>query len=312
MKKSVIRATGLKPPVTHAPKRLATTADVIKLQRLMVHALVRPLTASDGMQETWIDGRPMAEVAEEYIKSNDRLTSFERLQLYNRMYWFRLIDCVYDDSPGLRAVIGEKKFPAFVEAYLAKYPSRSFTLRNLCERLGQFVAEEPQWSAPHTKLAQQVAAFERAQTEAFDGESRPVLTTKEIAKTPPDRLRLSLQPYLTLLALDYPIDDYVIAVKRRDALRGEASHAVDQGSKRAANKKVRRPRRQRTYLVVHRYQNQLYYKRVDGRAFKILSALHAGETLADAVTAAGRGTKAEDVREWFGMWMSLGWLCRRK
>ena len=45
----------------------------------------------------------MAEVAAEFIKPNDRLTSFERLEIYNRMYWFRLIDCVRDDCPGLRA-----------------------------------------------------------------------------------------------------------------------------------------------------------------------------------------------------------------
>ena len=35
-------------------------------------------------------------VADTFIKPNDRLTSFERLEIYNRQYWFRLIDCFYD------------------------------------------------------------------------------------------------------------------------------------------------------------------------------------------------------------------------
>ena len=40
--------------------------------------------------------------------------------------------------------------------------------------------------------------------------------------------RLALQPYMTLLEMAYPLDDFVIAVKRRDtALRSEASNAVD-------------------------------------------------------------------------------------
>ena len=52
----------------------------------------------------------MNKVADSFIKPNDRLTSFERLEIYNRVYWFRVLDCLYDDYPGLRAVLGERKF----------------------------------------------------------------------------------------------------------------------------------------------------------------------------------------------------------
>jgi hypothetical protein len=277
----------------------------------MTHALVRPLTPGDDLQPHWLDGRPMADVAAEFIKPNDRLTSLERLQIYSRSYWYRLISCIYDDSPGLRALLGEKKFSALVRAYLAKYPSRSFTLRDLCSRLPQFIREEPHWTAPRTALAHAVARFEWAQTVAFDGEARPVLTPDEIADAPPARLRLGLQPYLTLLALDWPVDDYVIAVKKRDALRHEASHVVDHGPRAAERKRVPVPRRKRVFVVVHRYNQKLYYKRVEAPAFKILGALRAGRTLAQAVAAAGRGVTQVQVREWFTTWAELGWFCRR-
>ncbi len=134
---------GLKPAPRHAPTSLATDTDLRSLQRLMLHALVQPLQPNDDLQPLWRDGRPMAEVVAEFIKPNDRLTALERLQIYSRSYWFRLIDCIYDDAPGLRALLGEKKFSALVRAYLAKYPSRSFTLRNLASRLAQFIQEEP-------------------------------------------------------------------------------------------------------------------------------------------------------------------------
>ena len=90
----------------------------------------------------------MEKVAAEFIKPNDRLTSFERLQLYNRMYWFRLFDAIRDDCPGLLAALGERAFGRLAQAYLAKYPSRSFTLRNLCSRLVQFIRENPSLTAP--------------------------------------------------------------------------------------------------------------------------------------------------------------------
>jgi hypothetical protein len=278
----------------------------------MAHALVQPLTADDDLQPVWRDGRPMAEVAAEYIKPNDRLTAFERLQIYSRSYWFRLIDCVYDDSPGLRAALGEEKFSALVRAYLAKYPSRSFTLRNLCARLAQFIREEPRHTAPRTALAHAIARFEWAQTVAFDGEARPVLTPDDLAGTPPAKLRLGLQPYLSLIEANWPVDDYVLAVKKRDALRSEASNAIDRAPGAASRKKVPLPRRTKTFLVVHRYNLKLYYKRVEAPAFKVLTALAAGRTLVDAVAAAGPRVKPERVREWFATWMELGWFCRRK
>ena len=43
----------------------------------------------------------------------------------------------------------------------------------------------------------------------------------------PVRLRLSLQPYVSLLALHHAVDDYVLAVKQRDrALRAAASRLL--------------------------------------------------------------------------------------
>jgi len=277
----------------------------------MAHALMCPLGAGENLRPKWIDGRPLAKIAAEFIKPNDRLSSLERLQIYRRSYWYRLIDCVYEDCPGLRALLGERKTAALVRGYLAKYPSRSFTLRNLCSRLPQFIREEPRRTSPRTALAHDVARFEWAQTVAFDGEACPVLTPDDIADTPPARLRLGLQPYLTLLALDWPVDDFVIAVKKRNALRREASNVMDRAPRAGLRRKIPLPRRAQTFVVVHRYQQRLYYKRVETRAFRMLEALQAGRTLVQAVAAAGPRVKAEQVQAWFETWMELGWFCRR-
>jgi hypothetical protein len=305
---------GLNSPPRRAPRRLRTTGDLRRLQRLMAHVLVRPLTDGDGLQEQWIDGRRTAEVAAEFIKPNDRMTAFDRLQLYNRMYWFRLIDCVYDDNPGLRALLGEKKFSALVRGYLAKYPSRSFSLRNLGSRLEQFIREEPAGTAPRTVVAAEVAAFEWAQTVAFDAEQRPVVTAAEIAKTPPSRLRLGLQPYVTLLALNHAVDDYVIAVKQHGVLRDATSNTPD--AARGASPRLRKPappRRRPVWLAIHRVNYVVHYKRLDPAAFRILVALRDGRTLTQAMSAAGAGkVRPAEIQAWFTTWMRLGWFCRRK
>jgi hypothetical protein len=277
----------------------------------MTATIIQPLVgANDDLPKRWRDGRSMAAVAEEFIKPNDRLSSLERLQIYARCYWYRVIQAVYDDCPGLVALLGEKKFIALTEAFLAKYPSRSHSLRNICARLPQFIREAPRWTAPETKLAHDIARFEWAQTVAFDGEARPGLTRDDIADAPPARLRLGLQPYLSLLAVDWAIDDYIIAVKKRDALRSDASNAVDPRP-RAATKRVSRPKRERVHLVLHRYDSRLYYKRIEPAAFRMFEALRAGKTLAQAVTAGGPSVTAKQVQDWFATAMELGWFCPR-
>ncbi len=300
----------MRPPPKRAPSRIASTEDLRAFQRMMASALVRPLTSDDKLQPRWIDGRPMDEVASEFIKPNDRLTSFERLQLYSRMYWFRLYDSIRDDCPGLLAALGERSFGRLAQAYLARYPSRSFTLRDLCSRLEQFIREKPRLTAPRTALASEIARFEWAQTVAFDGESRPVIATSQLARTPPSRLRLGLQPYVTLLALRYPIDTFVIALKRRDALRSEASNTPDAAAVvHRAFRRAALPRPRRTHVAVHRHNNRLFYKRLDPAAFRILEALAGGRTLSRAIAAAGPRVRPAQVKAWFTSWMALGWFC---
>ena len=294
------------------PARPDSPSALRSFQRLMKDAVVRPLAPGHRMQRRWTDGRPMATVAAEFIKPNDRLTSFDRLEIYNRMYWFRIIDCFYDDCPGLRAALGERKFSRLAVAYLAKNPSRSFTLRNLCSRLEAFIRAEPRWTAPRTALAREIARFEWAQTVAFDEAARPVVRPADFGGTHPARLRLALQPYVTLLALEHPVDSYVIAVKKRDTLRAEASNASTSARPAKRLHRVSLPRRERTWVAVHRVDNQLYYKRLDRPSYLILAALRDGQTLNRAVAAAGRGVTPEQVQAWFALWTQLGWLCRRK
>lgn len=291
--------------------RADTPRNFLAFQRTLKDALIRPLAPGDRTQKKWIDGRSMDDFAAQFVKGNDRLTPLERLQIYNRMYWFRLLDCFHDDCPGLRALLGQRRFTQLAEGYLTKHPSSSFTLRNLCSRLADFIRANPKWTAPHTALAVEIARFEWAQTVAFDEAALPVVSPDKIAKTSPGKLRLRLQPYVTLLALQHPIDDYVIAVKKRDALRNAASNATTSVHESGNSRRVPRPKRERIWLAVHRLNNRLYYKRLSAPAFKVLSAIESGEPLAKALTAAGTKTKPEDIREWFATWTQLGWLCER-
>jgi hypothetical protein len=61
-------------------------------------------------------------------------------------------------------------------------------------------------------------------------------------------------------------------------------------------------------VAVHRYDNDLYYHRLEASAFRVLTALSAGATLADAC----RDVTPRALKRWFTTWSALGWFCKRR
>jgi hypothetical protein len=281
----------------------------------MAAAVMRPLTRHGAMQSKAADGRSMKTVAAAFIKPNDRLTSFDRLEIYNRQYWFRLRDCFYDDYPGLRAVLGDRRFERMAEAYLERHPSACFTLRNLGRRLLPFLEKEPRWIAPNPKLALDMTRLEWAHIEAFDNEARPPLEMSSLAGQKPGRVRLRLQPHLTLLALGHEVDEFLIKVKQGERLRSEASNAMELRRARLRHRLRRNLRPKTVFLAVHRHNDVVYYKRLDSAQFCMLSAFQKNATMAEAFdqlaqTGAATGDIGKKVKSWFETWASLGWFCR--
>ena len=92
--------------------------NLLDFQRRMAEDVSRPLTIDFAMQDFSPEGTSVQEIAAEYIKPNDRLSSFERLQIYNRQYWFRVSGAVSEDYPALSAVLGQERSEELILAYL--------------------------------------------------------------------------------------------------------------------------------------------------------------------------------------------------
>jgi hypothetical protein len=289
---------------------------LLSLQRRMANAVMMPLTPAERMRAVAPNGRPMRRVAAQFIKPNDRLTSFERLEIYNRQYWFRILAGMIDDYPGLRAVLGDRRFDAMCRAYLTDCPSRSFTLRDLGSRLERWLRSQPRWAGKKQRLAVDMARLEWAHIEAFDGKAEQPLEPEDLSAGAGPNLRVRLQPYLQLLDLRYPVDDLVLEVKD-DEDTDFASNAFDERRKRSKQVlAVARLRPAPIFLAVHRMDFSVYFRRLEREEFAILSALGAGKTLRRAIELGFRRSsipaakRAENVREWFYDWAALGWFCK--
>jgi hypothetical protein len=290
---------------------------LLELQRRMAAAVMLPLTRNDTMQRKTQDGRSMKSEAAAFIKPNSRLTSFERIEIYNRQYWFRVISAFSEDFPGLAAVIGEAAFEKLTRAYLADCPSQSFTLRNLASRLEDWLRNHPEFAGKKFGLALDVARLEWAYVEAFDNAVERALTTADLGQLGGDS-QLSLQPHLRLLHLEHTVDDFVIETHRRHASQEVASNAFTEMKRARRRRLPASVKRGEIYLAVHRYENAVYYKRLEREEYQLLFALSEGSTLGESLDRAFAKSKIDEekrpgcVQAWFANWAELGWFCRHK
>ena len=286
------------------------------IQRAMAAAVMQPLTPDDDMQSHAADGRAMVDVAASFIAPNSRLNSFERLEIYNRQYWYRVLSGLAEDFVALRAVLGSRQFAALSVAYLGEHPSRSFTMRNIGSHLPAWLAMHPEFARRRHSLAVDIARIEWAFVVAFDSAERTPLTLAQIAALDGSS-QLALQPHIELMGLNYPAEELVLELHQRE--KRQASEAgVDSGEAELPPAKLPRLRRNLSWLAAHRVEHSVYYLRMEREAFLILNAFRQGRTFVEAIEAGFADSTipaarhAARLQKWFNQWAELGWICARE
>jgi hypothetical protein len=287
---------------------------LLELQQRMMKAVMQPLTSSNRIVPKTPAGRPMRIEVSEFITPNDRMAAIERLEIYSRSYWFRVLESLNDDFPGLRAVLGKRAFDRLSRAYLADCPSQSFTLRNLGSRLEGWLRRNPRYAGSRQALALDMVRLEWAHIEAFDSAAEKVLGPEDMLELGPG-FRAGLQPYIRLLALDYPVDGLRIQVNHAAEEHEAASNAVLKRKYRSLSQRVTRMKRERIYLAVHRIDFAVYYRRIAAEEYGLLNALREGQPFGRAIQTGFKdspitnGEQPSMLEQWFAAWAELGWLC---
>ncbi len=96
---------------------------------------------------------------------------------------------------------------------------------------------------------------------------------------------------MRLLRCEYPVDDLLSALEER----------------RRPLPLRDRPAAEHVHLVVHRSDNELFFKRVGAAEFRVLQALQRGANLGDAALL---GRDPDRVRALFELAASLRWFAR--
>jgi hypothetical protein len=184
--------------------------------------------------------------------------------------------------------------------------------------LESWLRKKPTWTAGRRNLALDMVRLEWADIEAFDGGAEPTLKPEDLASANPAKLRLRLQPYVQLLDLRYPVDDLLLEVRKGDDDTDVASNAFSERHHQKRVSAVAKLKPSPIFLVVHRMDDSVYFRRLQREEFAILSALRSGKPLKTAVENALRASsipsdeRAANVQHWFQTWAALGWFCQHE
>ncbi len=238
--------------------------------------------------------------AESVITRSRMLSGIDRLEIYAKAYYARLLECIRAEFPVLAQAMGEELFDEFAVGYLERYPSRSYTLNRLGSNFPRYLDETRPPDESWAELIVELAKLELAIAEVFDGpgvEGQPLLTATELAAIPADRwpeARLNPVPCLRLLKLRYPVRAYYTA------LHDDEEAAL--------------PDRLDTYLALTRRNYVVRFHDLTPPEYLVLTALCEGQNVETAIGHLTESPElnlmklADDLRRWFYEWTVAGFF----
>ncbi len=259
------------------------------LQREFFKALLLPLRGSSRnsteLAPTDEGHAPeFFEIADDIIKPGPELSAAERLELYHRQYWFRILDSLAEDFPVLRRMAGDALFWELIEAYLLVRPSESFTLRHLGEAFADHIESAPSLNESRREWFSAIARIEYAFMKCFECGQSALPEPEDLADSV-----IELQEHVQLLRLPYPADlcwewpDFEPAA----SINPEFVHVA----------------------VWREPSGRSRQERVEAAELPLLSKLREGIRL-DALfdELPDPGPSEDDITRWFAKWQGHRWL----
>jgi hypothetical protein len=201
----------------------------------------------------------------------------------------RMIEALTVDYGALAHFIGEDAFEKLVREYVQRFPSRSYTLNRLGDALPEYIASS---TLKRRIFLRDLAKLELAMTQVFDEAEAEPLPGDAIASVPPERIadaRIVPIPALRLLSLDYDANEAFQAFR---------------------DERPMKPRRQKSYLAVHRRDYGVFRIPLSREAFTFLGSLAAGQMIGSAIESFQRRFRRlpeqDELFTWFRDWSAAG------
>jgi hypothetical protein len=269
------------------------------------------MSTDDGARELdrlqrWLQAaitgpRAVGADAESVVRRSSRMDALQRVGVYRDAYAVRLLECLADDYPALRALLGRERFTQLCERYIAALPPRAPSLNGYGEQLADFCASasaaEPWAQAPRhpPALLRDLARIEWAAVELIHAATAVPLAASDVLAREAGfaDARLVAVPTLRLLRLEH---------------RVHALYAVLRNGRRGAP--LPAPAPGQGFVLLQRSDWEIVSDELPFAEGTLLADLLAGTAIGAALAAAAeRGVSETDVGAWFQRWLQAGLFC---
>jgi hypothetical protein len=256
-------------------------------QRQFLTALREPLSGEARSRTELPPGRPevtaaFRRTANSLLRSTAAVSATERLGLYHRQYWYRLLDSLAEDFPRLGDFLGRERFWPLLERYLAAHPPTSYTLRHLGAGLAGFAGQDEGLPVRLRARASDLARCEYASMEVFAA---------------PDFLRPSMVDFTRR---SIRLSPAVRLVRLRTAIGAGTDVPTNPG---------RTPRQRGGLLVVWRDADHCLQQAPEAPALRpLLESLQTGGRLEEVLARVPRLPAPAVLTEAFARWWRRDWF----
>jgi len=235
---------------------------------------------------------------ESLIRTDATLDATGRLEIYANAYFHRILGVLAADYPALEGALGAESFHDLVTSYILVEPSRHPSLRYAGSRLANFLSSHQAAAGIRARSpwASDLAAFEWARVDAFDGADGSVLGRASLASLAPEEfgsLMLCLGSWVQLCSFVHPVDRIWA-----DVTRGETP-VLEEPEDGAT-------------LLIWRKNEAVLHRRVEPREERALGLLRPGirfEALCDWLAAeVGESDAPTQAAGWLERWIADGLL----
>lgn len=246
-----------------------------------------------------------------HVSGNERLSPAEQVDVYRRQFWLRHDESMEEDFPALAEILGDDRWETFVEDYLAAHPPFTPSLRDLGASVNQFLETWAGLPPGKEQLCREVARYELAFVDVFDGADPPPLDPARLAQLSPadwERATLTINPLIRRMRFDYAVHRLRLAVRDRKKSGQEQRLDIDAWLSEAQNV---RP----VYLALFRKECVVHFEDLHADAFRMLEALAERDTLLGACAKVAEGKSeaeasklVQEVGAWFQRWAVWGFI----
>lgn len=299
-KPSAKKATGKRPAKWVEPEPPESLQIV---QVFLTEAIQRPAALAEDPER--------AKICALHVTGNERLSPAEQVDVYRRQFWLRHDESMEEDFPALAEILGEERWEPFVEDYLAAHPPFTPSLRDLGASVNAFLENWDGLPPGKEAFCREVARYELAFVDVFDGADPPPLDPAKLAALSPtdwERATLTINPLIRRMRFDHAVHRLRLAVRDRKKSGQEERLDIDAW---LAQRDNTRP----VYLALFRKECVVHFEDLQADAFRMLEALAEGDTLLGACAKVAEGkSEAEaqkliqEVGGWFQRWASWGFI----